>query len=350
MQCSVLPLLIIMTMLNLASLPAHAALEKKAEREKAVQQSFSPRPKSAKIAIESDSMAGDADKSYIHGVRVSLTQKRTEDLPLPAKSLDALMPFFEADGNSALYYSLGHNIFTPRDIMQREADPNDRPWASFLYGTAGLITRTGRHADRAEATIGVVGPMALGETAQRLVYRKMTDRPEGEGWSHQLKNEPGLMLSWERSWPRFALGKIDTNYWSLKPYAGLSAGNIKTHAAAGFTVSFSSDLSALEDSRIDLRPGLSGAALTEESRNKLHWSFFYGVEGRAIARDIFLDGNTFTESHSVEKKNLVAEAASGLSLSYNKLKLGYSAVYRTREFEQQDSAEIYGALNIAVKF
>jgi len=43
---------------------------------------------------------------------------------------------------------------------------------------------------------------------------------------------------------------------------------------------------------------------------------FAGVEGRAVARDIFLDGNTFQKSPSVDKEPLVGELAVGAALLF----------------------------------
>jgi len=34
---------------------------------------------------------------------------------------------------------------------------------------------------------------------------------------------------------------------------------------------------------------------------------FAFVDGRAVGRDIFLDGNTFTDSHSVTRKTFVGD-------------------------------------------
>jgi hypothetical protein len=33
---------------------------------------------------------------------------------------------------------------------------------------------------------------------------------------------------------------------------------------------------------------------------------FVSLDGRAVARDIFLDGNTFTDSHQIDKKYFVS--------------------------------------------
>ena len=54
-----------------------------------------------------------------------------------------------------------------------------------------------------------------------------------------------------------------------------------------------------------------------------------GIDGRAVARNIFLDGNTFRDSRS----------------------LGYTHVLSTREFESQDGARHdFGAFSLSMEF
>ena len=44
-----------------------------------------------------------------------------------------------------------------------------------------------------------------------------------------------------------------------------------------------------------------------------NWYLFAGLEGRAVFRNIFLDGNTFTDSHSVDSKHFVGDIQAGLA-------------------------------------
>lgn len=43
------------------------------------------------------------------------------------------------------------------------------------------------------------------------------------------------------------------------------------------------------------------------------WNLFVSVEGRAVVRNIFLDGNSWVESHGVDKRPFVGELGYGLS-------------------------------------
>jgi hypothetical protein len=82
------------------------------------------------------------------------------------------------------------------------------------------------------------------------------------------------------------------------------------------------------------------------------WGFygFFGVEGRAKARDIFLDGNTFSDSHSVDKNILVGDVFAGIGVRWNQLSVSFTETLRTKEFKDQDDPQPFGALTISYEF
>jgi hypothetical protein len=80
------------------------------------------------------------------------------------------------------------------------------------------------------------------------------------------------------------------------------------------------------------------------------WYLFAGIEGRAVARNIFLDGNTFRDSRSVDKKHLVGDLQFGFVLDWSDVRLGYTHVLRTREFRTQETMNGFGSLSLSVKY
>ena len=80
------------------------------------------------------------------------------------------------------------------------------------------------------------------------------------------------------------------------------------------------------------------------------WYVFASAEGRAIARNIFLDGNTFRDSLSVDKRPFVADFQLGAVLHFDNLELTYTYVARTEEFETQGSAQQFGSVGITYRF
>lgn len=301
------------------------------------------------IVMENDSIGSGSDKNYTSGASINYTDVNAK-FPKIAHRIDKLIPTFEINQTSSIHYSLGQTIFTPKDISQTVANPNDRPWAAFLYGTMGMITLTDNHTDEVEVTLGMVGPAALGEQSQKFIHKNITDSPTPKGWDNQLKNEPGLMLGWQRAWPMFLKEQTGHYFWSLKPYVGATVGNIRTYGNAGFTVRVSPSDSKWQDTPIRIRPAMPGSGIYEIHRNKWSWSLFTGLETRAVTRNIFLDGNTFTDSNSIDKKSFVADATAGASLTYNNTRISYTLIYRTKEFETQDDPQVFGALSVGVRF
>lgn len=344
---------IMMMLLPWAAFPSRAHAETPAAP--TVEQSIpdrvhdAPEDRIITLVIENDSLGGGTDKNYTSGVRINYTKIGAE-FPDIAHKIDRLIPTFEINKTSSLYYSLGQSLYTPRDITNKAANPNDRPWAAFLYGSLGMVTLTDNHTDEVEATLGLIGPAAMGEQAQKFIHGLLPGSETPEGWSHQLRNEPGLMLAWQRGWPLFMNGRVADNFWTVKPYFGATAGNIKTYAAAGLTLSLSPFESKWQDTPIRVRPAMPGTGIYEIPQNKWSWSLFSGLEARAIAHDIFLDGNSFANSYSIGKKPFVADATAGLALTYNNTRISYTVVYRTKEFETQDHPEIFGALSVGVRF
>ena len=77
---------------------------------------------------------------------------------------------------------------------------------------------------------------------------------------------------------------------------------------------------------------------------------FARAEGRAVAHNIFLDGNTFGSSPSVDRKWLVADLSVGASVNYKNTKFIYALVYRTEEFETQAEGQIFGSVSVNFAF
>ena len=168
------------------------------------------------------------------------------------------------------------------------------------------------------------------------------------GWDHQLKTEPGIGISWQRRMP-FALS-YDTRYFNtrIEPSFGITLGNIYTHAQTGATLVIGSSKDLDTPSRV--RPSPPGTGVFLSPKNKLNWQVFAGVDARLVGRNIFLDGNTFADSHSVDKKHLVGDASAGISLTYNDYRLSYSLNGRSKEFHGQDEKSIYGSITLTKRF
>ena len=140
--------------LSVVAMPAHAASV--------------PEPEKGAFGIlfENDWFS-DADHDYTNGVELTYTTA-PQDTPDWLIDVARWLPFFTATGKGDVRtrYALGQNMFTPIDKTQPNPNPADRPYAGFLYGTAGLVGDSGTHLDQLQFTLGVVGPMSLAGDAQ----------------------------------------------------------------------------------------------------------------------------------------------------------------------------------------
>ena len=305
------------------------------------------------LNVENDMFGGGTDQNYTSGVR--LTYHRIDaNLPKFTRAIDRLVPTYKSTPATSIYYSIGQNLYTPADIENPAQQNNDRPWAAYLYGSAGLVTFDDNRIDELEASIGMVGPAALGEQTQKTIH-KWVDSPNPKGWRHQLKNEPALMLSWNRRFPeRYSIDMPEvfdqTMTFTAEPNLGITAGNVYTYANAGMSFRLNPFEGRYQDAPIKVRPAMPGTGAFVIPEGLMAWQVFGGVEGRAVAQNIFLDGNTFTDSHSVDKKNFVYDATVGVSTAYGKGRISYALVYRSKEFDEQDDPSIFGTVSLGYRF
>ena len=70
----------------------------------------------------------------------------------------------------------------------------------------------------------------------------------------------------------------------------------------------------------------------------------------AVLHNIFLDGNTFKDSHSVDKESFVADLMAGFAISYGRYKFSYSYVYRTKEYKNQSDPQIFESIQFSFSY
>jgi hypothetical protein len=296
------------------------------------------------------------DRHYSNGLRATLLFKESEFHDTLWEAARKL-PIF-SDGKAwRVGLAIGHNIYTPEDKQRLDPIPGDRPYAGWLYGGAVLQSRSETSLETLELDLGVVGPAAFGKEVQNNWHRYVVSAPEVRGWSNQLRNEPGILLVYERRWSawqtpvseptlRSVLGKglgIDV----VGNLSG-SVGNVLTYAGAGATLRFGDNLS------VDFGPPRIQPALTGSDAfhpvDAFAWYVFVGAEGRAVARNIFLDGNTFKDSQSVSKKSFVADLQGGLVFVFDRFRISYTQAMRTREFDGQKRPDWFGSLGASIRF
>jgi hypothetical protein len=306
------------------------------------------------IYFENDTFSG-TDQYYTNGLKLSWL---SADLAAWGqsgwrKTFVELLPFVNRPNAQKNFgVAFGQNIYTPRNIATPTPDPADRPYAGWSYLEMAFVSKTPAISDTLGFQVGFIGPHSLAEDSQRLVHQWSREiRPEG--WDYQLRDEVGVNLVYERRWRLYARALVQTVGVDLVPHAGVSIGNVQTYANAGGTLRFGLNLPS--DFGVQLaRPGSVGGTPADDldprvALNRNFSVFVFGAaDGRAVARDIFLDGNTFRASRSVEKEPFVADLSAGIGFIAGRWQLTYTQVWRTREFKaQRGNYNNFGSLTLS---
>lgn len=312
------------------------------------------------IMFEND-LFGDTDQQYTNGIQISwmssdLTRYAdAERLPEWLLPIVARLPWInQPDTQRNVGFSLGQKIFTPADTQNSALVRDDRPYAGWLYGGLSFTSKTAARLDMFEFQFGVVGPAAQAEEAQNLVH-DLRGLGKTRGWSHQLKNEPGLALIYERTWRPIKSRNPTGIGYDIITHAGGAIGNVFTYANAGAEARIGWNLPG-DFGTSYIRPGgnTNAPAAVDDprlrSRRAYGFYVFATITGRVVGRDIFLDGNTFTDSHKVDKETLVGDLIIGGSVVFYHFKLSYAQVFRSREFEGQKKRHNFGSVSLSMTY
>lgn len=334
-------------------------------------------PWTLNVYFEND-LFGETDQAYTNGMRFSwvspdISSYETDPrLPKWLREANDFLHFFhdrsllqrcasarrqQAGGDCLsrnLVVSLGQLIYTPQDIEAKQLIENDRPYAGYLYTGFAYHTRSDKKLDSIEFNLGIVGPASLAKEAQDLVH-DLRGFDKFRGWDNQLENELGLAIVYEHKRRvfrhNFFDGSLQQDFIS---HAGASIGNVATYINAGFEYRLGRYLpddfgtASVRPGGDSASPGRGDPRLRPNFMSGVH--LFMAVDGRLVARDIFLDGNTFEDSHSVDKELAVVDVALGLNFITGQWKFSYAQVWRSREFKRQPHSHEYGSMTISYVF
>ena len=303
---------------------------------------------------ENDMFAG-TDRHYTNGLRLTALFSRANT---PKTVDDALQTFShidqQSDRNTWFTAGIGQDMYTPGDKQATALISNDRPYAGWLYlsASAHKLSTCWTSSDNApdcldsvEANIGVVGPSAYGKQVQDFVH-KARGIKRFEGWHNQLKNEPGFVMTWERK-KRWIFPPASGWGYDLIPNIGASLGNVRSQINAGASIRLGYNIPRDFGAPGAIKPVANVTILQED---RLGGYFFIGTEGRYVGHNIFLDGNTFADSHSVTRKPWVYDTSQGLALTKGPYRFSIARIFRSKEFEGQSENTWFSSMTLTVSF
>ena len=296
--------------------------------------------------IENDSFVS-SDQYYTNGIKIGGGIPADKISNLFTRPPNALLDAITDGASNHFGLFIGQNLYTPRDITIAAPQPYDRPWAAWAYIGAVAQSVKEDRLHTVEVDVGFVGAPALGKQVHTFWHDYIVHAPEPQGWSHQIRAEPGIMLTYVHK-RRYG----DSNGVQFVPHAGLRAGTIMTLARAGGIVRFGQNMTGFGPDGIE--PG--GAMLKntrrqhdEGRRQSWEWFAFAGVDGRLIAHNIFLDGSLFRAGPGIARNDAVYDITAGLSARIDKVRLSVTRVERSEEFNGGGEQKFY-SINLGIEF
>lgn len=298
------------------------------------------------LLVQNDIFAG-FDQQYTNGTYLRYTT-RPNDLPALGRFLRRQAEGFIDARDWRMTFGIGQSMFTPDDITDPNPPLDDRPYAGFLFGTVAITANTGQFMQTLALDMGMVGPPSLAEQTQKLVHQVIGDDPKG--WHTQLGTELAFRFLYEGA-ARYGaelpehLGGYEVD---VIPGFAAAAGTLDVSAMGYVTARIGRGLD------VDFGPPRIRRSIATmnsfKRRDEISWYLFATLEGQLVARNLFLDGNTFSNSRSVDTNPAVGSIQFGGMIDFESWALSYTHVLRTEEFSTQDRYSEFGSLSVRLKF
>lgn len=210
---------------------------------------------------------------------------------------------------------IGQDLYTPpRSADSPVAPLGSRRNAGWLYLSQSARALSRSRSDELTITLGVTGPPSLGEFTQKLAHSAAPSLNRPSDWSNQIAFEPGVILRYAEQW-RAPISEHSIGIDVLPRWAA-NVGNVSTAGEVG----------------VETRIGWHLRNPWLATSGPLSIAVIAGGSGRAVARDLFLDGNTFHSDHDVGHKPFVGSGELGVELRVRRLLLAYRAVSDSRAY------------------
>jgi hypothetical protein len=239
--------------------------------------------------------------------------------------------------------AIGQRIYTPTNTDAAIPEPDDRPYAGWIYGMLDLRTRAAPTIDHLTLTVGMLGP-ASGAGPTQKSFHRLLHGSIAQGWDTQVRNRATFMAGYERAWPGVAQGAIFNREVDLSLRAGATAGTPLTYAGAGAVLRYGSHLpSDLPVTHISLGPPRDGFRGTPQ----FGWYAWAGFDARAVAYNAFIQAPTFSDGPHVSREKLGIDLQVGAVLAWPRARVGFTLVQRSKEFAGQKGADRFGQLALS---
>ena len=288
---------------------------------------------------------GHTDRWYTNGTRYSWTYHANDPDSTLGRMGAAIGKYAMGIAQTpTLTYTVGQTMYTPRDITVATFQPDDRPWAAFLYmGVTGSHNNGEGSFSTADLKLGWTGQPALGEGTQETVHR-VIGSPRPAGWATQLDTRLGVQLSYAKVtlFPQSPQNALFKDRLGFQLGWGGAVGTLRNYANANATL-------VLGDLAGNTAPPMlianEGDFVVQDFGNLQVYKkpFFYlSVGVNAVASNYFISGPTPAGTANVKHLPWVGMAQFGASIPLNAWlnqsraywpRLVYAINLRSAEFE-----------------
>ena len=209
--------------------------------------------------------------------------------------------------------AVGQVIQTPDDLSRSDLIEDDVPYAGVLALHASWYAFSDEEFRGFNIVVGVVGPLSLAEQTQKTIH-KWIDGIEPKGWDNQLSTEPVINCTYMRKKKIWRMGNPAGISFDAAINGDVGLGNLFTHAGVSLEMRLGRNMEGGFMS-VPNPVGLDMyymASLKPAYPEKASFYASLVLRGNVIVHTIFSDGNTFRDSHSVDKEPLVGQVIGGL--------------------------------------
>lgn len=314
-----------------------------------------PGGRAFQLSIENDShnLGGPgSDQAYTNGFKITSIYPSNE-IPDWMKTSLELSDRIQKELKKSKFnfsLSLGQQLYTPQNISDKNLITNDRPYAAWLFLSTGAYMKNASHSHSIEVSLGVVGPEAMGEKVQNSFHSLIGTFP-AKGWSNELKSEPTLQTHYQQRliYKKWKDQKSSSSL-DILPFWGGSVGNVRLDAHLGSMVRWGYNVpDDFGPARPSAHEGHSFVKPSADLSKKYSLYGFAAQRASFVARDIFLDGNTFRSSYRVKKYPVVTETELGAVTHYQAYSAVWRFVVRSPEFEEKSRFNSFASVTLEVQ-
>lgn len=280
------------------------------------------------------------DAAYSYGSKIGALFFRDE-----IKESLLRIPFTEyKTSENYISFSFAHELYTPKDLKRSDLIVEDRPYAGYMYLQGALHQVKENSLLSLTTQVGIVGPSSQMEQVQTMIH-DLIGSPHPQGWDNQIKDEFIFQLNFSQK-KYYDLEYIYGYDASLVPSYGVELGNASTKMYGSALFRWGKNVPKDFGAYLMNNTDTSKIPLSSTQKDTKKWRYYinFSLQANAIARNIFLDGNSFKESHSVEKYPITVDVGYGLSFAYKDFSIDYIRRHSSKEYKTQEGLYSYGSL------